>query len=352
MSRIVKFANNGIITNAQEYRKWREWLTPGRWISEKIFTDYASVLQHLRNADDAARAIALGEKSVYNISVKKAIEEAKRALKENRLIDAVYYSAIVNAIAEEILLTTEPTLKALRSKLYEQYTGGRNPKSMEMMQGLQERMKNRQQTVKAIVNNQYQIKRYAQFLQNVYRTFMGGDPLQRSWRSEVEKFKVPVANAVAMAEQFGTNLLAAFDRMGIARSSGKLGNWVSELDKLKEIQPSYERAILDAFTALQPIIEVAKNNPQIKQQMGNKADADMIANVLTETHAPAAQSANPTQHGSAVQPDAEHTGLPAEQSPLQGGDVWNQQTRNPPISDFMGIPDFSDFSQPVDFSKQ
>jgi DNA polymerase I-like protein with 3'-5' exonuclease and polymerase domains len=54
----------------------------------------------------------------------------------------------------------------------------------------------------------------------------------------------------------------------------------------------------------------------------------------------------------AVQPDAEHTGLPAEQSPLQGGDVWNQQTRNPPISDFMGIPDFSDFSQPVDFSQQ
>ena len=344
MSRIVKFAKNGIIINAQEYRKWREWLTPGRWVSEHLFTDYASVLERLRQADDAARAIALGEKSVYNISVKNAIAEAKTALKENRLIDAVYYAAIVNAIAEEVLVTTSPTLEALRTKLYEQYTGGSNPKSMEMMQGLQERMQVRNQTAQAIANNQFEIKRYAQFLQNIYRTFMGGDPLQRSWRAEVEKFKAPVANLVAQAEQFGTMLLSSFDRMGIARASGKLGDWVNEFDNLKNVQPSYEKAVLSAFTALQPIIEVAKNNQQVKQEMGNKADADMISQVLTSTHAPTGESAESTQHGASVQPDEAHTGESLEETPVVNQPV---DSSIPAGEETAGQPVISGLDQPA-----
>lgn len=312
MSEFKKFAEYGIIVNAQEYAKWREWLAPGRWFSEFAFKDYASVLNSLREVDDKLRDIAKGG-GAYNISVKDALNEAKQALKDNRLIDSVYYSAIIGAMAEEISTTAKPFVDQVRTELYKQYGGTQQPKAFEMMESLQRK----QQTAQAIADNSEQIIRHAQLLQNLYRGFFGGlDPLQRTWQSEIKQFRRPVEKLVNEAERFANAMLLSFDKLGIARANGRLGDWVREIGALPKRAEAYDATVMNAFKAIQPIVELTKQDPEVKQMMSQKADSDMIQQVLLDIHQKKqeGESAEPMQHGAPVAPDraAEMPTTPSE----------------------------------------
>jgi hypothetical protein len=312
MSEFKKFAEYGIIVNAQEYAKWREWLAPGRWFSEFAFKDYASVLNSLREVDDKLRDIAKGG-SAYNISIKDALNEAKQALKDNRLIDAVYYSAIIGAMAEEISTTAKPFVDQVRTELYKQYGGTQQPKAFEMMESLQRK----QQTAQAIADNSEQIIRHAQLLQNLYRGFFGGlDPLQRTWQSEIKQFRGPVEKLVNEAERFANAILLSFDKLGIARANGRLGDWVREISTLPQRAEAYDATVMNAFKAIQPIVELTKQDPEVKKMMSQKADSDMIQQVLLDIHQKKqeGESAEPMQHGAPVEPDrsAEMPTTPSE----------------------------------------
>jgi hypothetical protein len=282
-----KFAKDGIIINAQEYKKWRTHFSNplsgiGRGVSEWIFSSYKEMMDQLRAMDELVRSIALG-KGELRISVKDSVAEAKRALKENRLIDALYYSAIVNVIAQEILSESSDVVKALRTALYKQYGEKYNPQAMDYMEVLRGAQSAQQKAAELISANQEEIIIKAQFLQSLYTTFFG-DPLEKSWKNEIAKFRGPVEKAVKQSDLFATNMMAIFDQMGIARTKGMIGDWVGGLDQIAKLQPQYGNDILNAFTALQPIIEAAKQNQQDAkfQQLGQVATGKMLSDLMLD----------------------------------------------------------------------
>jgi len=303
-----KFARNGLIINAQEYKKWRTHLTnplsgAGRGVSEWLFSNYKDMMEQLRAADDVVRAIALGKDSAIDISVRDAIVESKKALKENRLIDALYYAAVVNVIAQEILAGSSDVVKTLRSALYRQYGKQYNPQAMDYMEVLRGHQASQQKAAEIISDNCVEIKKEAQFLQGMYRSLFG-DPLQKSWQNEIKKFRGPVENAVNKAEQFATNMLAIFDRMGMARTKGMIGDWIAGLDEIAKLQPQYGNDVLKAFTAIQPIIDVAKQNEQDErvQTLGRDVSGKALADLMLDmVHRHQEQKKQPTVPQSSVE---------------------------------------------------
>ena len=269
MSRVAK---DGIIVESQEYGV-KHWLRPssiGRGFSELVFKDYQGVMDRLRLVDEQIRAIALGRggDGQPDISAVYAIKQAKAALKDNRLIDALYYASLVDIITRHIIGRASPLVGELKKEVYKQYARYKDPKAIQYLRNLEqagEQKKAQQITDEIIVN--------ADLLQGIYTTIMKGDPLSRSWKSEVEKFKVPVQNVIAAAEQFTTLLLASFDRMGIARASGRIGDWASEIVNLSKLQPKFNEQVKKAFESIKPLMEHAKEegiNEQEGQEQGQQ----------------------------------------------------------------------------------
>ena len=269
MSRVAK---DGIIVESQEYGV-KHWLRPssiGRGFSELVFKDYQGVMDRLRLVDEQIRAIALGRggDGQPDISAVYAIKQAKVALQENRLIDALYYASLVDIIARNVIGRASPLVDELKKEVYKQYARYKNPKAIQYLRNLEQAgsQKKAQQITNEIIVN-------ADLLQGIYRTIMRGDPLSRSWKSEVEKFKVPVQNVIAAAEQFTTLLLASFDRMGIARASGRIGDWASEIVNLSKLQPKFNEQVKKAFESIKPLMEHAKEegiNEQEGQEQGQQ----------------------------------------------------------------------------------
>lgn len=269
MSRVAK---DGIIVESQEYGA-KHWLRPGsigRGVSELLFKDYQGVMDRLRLVDEQIRAIALGRggDGQPDISVVYAIKQAKAALRDNRLIDALYYASLVDIIARNVIGRASPLVDEIKKEVYKQYARYKDPKAIQYLRNLEqagEQKKAQQITNEIIVN--------ADVLQGIYRTIMRGDPLSRSWKAEVEKFKVPVQNVIAAAEQFATLLLASFDRMGIARASGRISDWTSEIVNLSKLQPKFNEEVKKAFESIKPLMEHAKEegiNEQEGQEQGQQ----------------------------------------------------------------------------------
>lgn len=262
MSRVAK---DGIIVESQEYGA-KHWLRPssiGRGISELLFKDYQGVMDRLRLVDEQIRAIALGRggDGQPDISVVYAIRQAKAALRDNRLIDALYYASLVDIIARNIIGRASPLVDEVKKEVYKQYARYKDPKAIQYLRNLEQAgaQKKAQEITDEIIVN-------ADLLQGLYRTIMRGDPLSRSWKAEVEKFKVPVQNVITAAEQFATLLLASFDRMGIARASGRISDWTSEIVNLSKLQPKFNEEVKKAFEAIKPLMEHAKEEGIQEQQ--------------------------------------------------------------------------------------
>ena len=275
MSRVVK---DGIIVESQEYGA-KHWLRPGsigRGVSELLFKDYQGVMDRLRLVDEQIRAIALGRggDGQPDISVVYAIKQAKAALRDNRLIDALYYASLVDIIARNVIGRASPLVDEVKKEVYKQYARYKDPKAIQYLRNLEQagEQKKAQQIANEIIVN-------ADLLQGIYRTIMRGDPLSRSWKAEVEKFKVPVQNVIAAAEQFTTLLLASFDRMGIARASGRIGDWASEIMSLSELQPKFNEEVKKAFEAIKPLMEHAKEEG-INEQDGQEQQGQVGENYI------------------------------------------------------------------------
>lgn len=273
MSRVAK---DGITVEAQEYGV-KHWLRPGsigRGVSEFLFKDYQGVMERLRVVDEDIRAIALGRggEGQPDISVVYAIKQAKAAFRDNRLIDALYYASLIDIIARNVIGRASPLVEEVRKEVYKQYARYNDPKAMQYMRNLEQ--KEAQKITNEIIVN-------AQVLQGLYRTIMRGDPLSRSWESEVNKFKTPVQNVITEAEKFATLLLASFDRMGIARASGKIGDWTAEIGNLSKLQPNFNKEVRKAFEAIKPLMEAAKTEgiAEEGQQVQDNYIYDAMMNV-------------------------------------------------------------------------
>lgn len=273
MSRVAK---DGITVEAQEYGV-KHWLRPGsigRGVSEFLFKDYQGVMERLRVVDEDIRAIALGRggEGQPDISVVYAIKQAKAAFRDNRLIDALYYASLIDIIARNVIGRASPLVEEVRKEVYKQYARYNDPKAMQYMRNLEQ--KEAQKITNEIIVN-------AQVLQGLYRTIMRGDPLSRSWESEVNKFKTPVQNVITESEKFATLLLASFDRMGIARASGKIGDWTAEIGNLSKLQPNFNKEVRKAFEAIKPLMEAAKTEgiAEEGQQVQDNYIYDAMMNV-------------------------------------------------------------------------
>jgi hypothetical protein len=264
-----KFCKDGIIVNAQEYKKYRNvWRGVGRGISERLFGDYKALMGQLRLADDELRQTALGKSGKIDISIKEAIQRADTALKENRLIDSLYYVGLIDVITREVIAKALPTVEVLQTELYKQYS---ETNESEALTTLEEQSKNAQETFNTIAKYSVEINKNAQFLQNIYRGLMGGDPMQRAWAQEVRKFRQPVEKAVNSGYRFVDRLISIFDRLGIARASGKIGDWVAGINEIVKIQPMLNKEVLAAYQRIQPIIEAAKQDQAIAAEQSKES---------------------------------------------------------------------------------
>jgi hypothetical protein len=264
-----KFCKDGIIVNAQEYKKYRNfWRGLNRGISELLFSDYKELMKHLKEADEELRQTALGKSGKIDIGIKDAIQRADIALKENRLIDSLYYVGLIDVITREVISKALPTVEVLQKELYKQYAG---TDETEALKTLEEQSKNAQETFNIIAKYSVEINKNAQFLQDIYRGLMGGDPMQRAWDKEVRKFKQPVEKAVNAGYRFVDRLIGIFDQLGIARASGKIGDWVAGINEIIKIQPTLNKEVLAAYQRIQPIVEAAKQDQAIAAEQSKES---------------------------------------------------------------------------------
>lgn len=239
--------NDKKITVAQEYKKIRNLhRTIPRGLKRTLFSNYDEMVSKLEEADNAVREVALGKNGTASISLKESVDRAKFAVKENRLIDAVFFAGMVDVILRDVIGVAAPTVNLLKTELYKQYAGSKSPEALQFFRNVKE--------------NQGE-KKEAQILQGLYKSIFG-DPLEKSWEAEIKKFKGPVLEIVNRAETLVSKTLVTFDQMGIARARGNIGSWVGELDNIKRAEDEFNKSLNAAIKAVQPLLQIAQQNEE------------------------------------------------------------------------------------------
>lgn len=271
-------SNNTIIVNAQAYSTWRHKLNTGqigRWFSEKLFGEFSDRMDVLRGVDEQLRGVALGE-NVFSLSLKEAIKKAKEAYKDGRYVDAAYYLAAINEITATIILQGQDTADKLRSLGKEYLARSENPESLDFFGG------------KAVE---------AQIGQKIYRTLFG-DPLERAYRKELAKRKQAVNTMINNADKFVALILSSFDKMGLARASGKIDEWLGAFDKFAQIQPRYQSELNRFFNShIKDLVEAAQAANKV-EELGDNSSLKNLSSLFGVAFKGEAPKASPQQQSS------------------------------------------------------
>ena len=268
-----KFQPEGLYVTAQQY-KLRHRLRPaaiGRWLAEKAFSQFGDRMEVLAAVDQQMRETALG-RNEFNISIKGALDESKKALNAGRYIDVAYYASVVDEILIAIILQSQEVVSNIRTIGEEYSARTENPEAVDFF----------------AENKQVE----AQLLQSVWRKYLG-DPMEKAYANEVRKNKAIFNGLVVTLERYVTEIMGTFDRMGMARSGGKIEDWVKEYDRLTQSQPRLHAYIDKIYEQhVKRFVQVARRM-QMEGDVGDQANLAWLEKIFGGAPAQPQQGARP-----------------------------------------------------------
>jgi hypothetical protein len=240
---------------AQEY-SFKHKVRPGavgRWVAEKLFSDYSSKMDVLRDADELLRGIAIGQGKT-GLPIKTTLENANKSFKNKKYIDSVYWMFQYTEILKEIIQEGDPIFEALSKLGLEHYTETEDPEALDYLT-------EKQKTAGAF--------------QNVYR-YLFGDPIENAYKRQVEKRKRDVESNLNTLNASLVQVLALFDRMGIARSTGKIDDWLNAYQGFDKISKSVIIRTSKVLNTISDVIALAtkiRNDEQlVAKELARKAN--------------------------------------------------------------------------------
>lgn len=196
-------------------------------IRENLFSgeEYGNRIETLKETDKELRRIALGGET-NGIGIKHALEIAENGAKRHKYIDSAYGVSLLLDVLQKIIIAGDEAaqeLSVLPTKEFEV----EEPEALEYF-----------------LNKEDQTKQAG--LKEIYRGLFG-DPLEKAYAKQIALHRRVMDTLVNNAANAANETLAAFNRMGYARASGKFENWIKEFNNIKKIHARLNNKFLTTY---------------------------------------------------------------------------------------------------------
>lgn len=232
---------------AQRRSGW-QWLKEKGNLSRHMAETFSSVfkdqMEILREVDSEIRENAAG--------LPHYLKEAKKALKQRRYLDVAHFLNRINQDVK-VVLNEGNKLKELREDHIDDFYGDYkyfdpNEQIFSKEAGLLDFFDDRQRAAKV---------------------------LEKIYKNKTKKRNRDMQKLVNDAERAVNNILNRFEIMGDLRASGKISDYISELDKISQIQNKFEESFKEKyFEHIAPMVERMK---------GESAEVEKIQDELGGT---------------------------------------------------------------------